>query len=133
MGKFIIGQGTGNKVTVNGVDLTSHVSSVDTDKSADDHDVTGFGAEVHEHLLGLGEHAGTLNFWQDFDAASVDDTLDELQGENEAFPVVVEAGGNTWTLEALLPNYKPLSGAVGEPSATECSFLCGDGVGWVKT
>lgn len=120
-------------VTVNAVDLTSHVSSVTIDKSADDHDVTGLDAEAHEHLLGLSEDSGTLNFWQDFDAGSVDATLSPLQGENTAFPIVVEEpNGKTWTLQALLPNYQPLAGSVGEPSATECSFVSGDGAGWVE-
>lgn len=130
MGKHTV-SGT---VEVNSVDLTTFVSSVDIDKSADDHDVTGFDATSHEHLLGLSEDSGSLNFWQDYDAASVDDTLSPLQGENTPFPVVVtEPGGKAWTLQALLPNYKPLSGSVGEPNATECSFVCGDGNGWVES
>lgn len=120
-------------VTVDAVDLTTYVSSVTIDKSADDHDVTGLDAEAHEHLLGLSEDSMTLNFWQDFDAVKVDATLSPLQGENTAFPVVVEEpGGKTWTLQALLPNYQPLAGAVGEPSATEANFVCGDGNGIVE-
>ena len=130
MGKHIVDC---DVVTVNGVDLASHVSSVDIDMSADDHDVSGMGGDAHEHLLGMSEDSMTLNFWQDFDAGSVDDTLSELQGENEAFPVVVTSGGKTWTLQALLPNYKPLAGARGEPSATEVQFLNGGPDGIVES
>lgn len=130
MAKHIIG-GT---VEVNSVDLSSHVSSVNINKAADDHDVTGLDATAHEHLLGLSEDTMELNFWQDFDAASVDDTLAPLQGENDAFPVVVtEPGGRVWTLQALLPSYQPLAGSKGEPSATTCSFVCGDGNGVVQS
>lgn len=120
-------------VEVDGVDLTTHVSSVSIDKSADDHDVTGLGATAHEHLLGLSEDTITLNFWQDFEASSVDETLSPLQGQNEPFEVTVtEPGGKVWSMNALLPNYSPLSGSAGEPSATECSFVCGDQAGIVE-
>lgn len=132
MAKFIIGRGA-IEVSVNSVDLTSHVQSVTTGRAADDHDVTGLDADAHEHLLGLSEDSCTLNFWQDFEAASVDATLSPLQGSNTAFPVVVDiVGVKTLTMQCLLPEYQDLAGAAGEPSATECSFVCGDGNGWVE-
>lgn len=121
-------------VSVNGVSLSTYVSSVDIDETADDHDVTGMTATAHEHLLGLSEDSITLNFWQDYAAAKVDATLQPLQGSNTAFPVVVVTASpdsKTYTMQSKLPNYKPLSGSVGEPNATECSFVCGDGVGVV--
>jgi hypothetical protein len=127
MGKHIVDA----RVEVNSVDLSTHCSSVDIDQSADDHDVTGMKAKAHEHLLGLSEDSITLNFWQDFDAASVDDTLSPLQGENDPFPVkITEPGGKVWEMDSLLPNYKPLAGSTGEPSATECQFVNGgpDGI-----
>lgn len=133
MGKFIIKDGAVT-CSVNGTDLSSHVQSVENPKAADDHDVTGIDASAHEHLLGLSEDGCTLNFWQDFDPGSVDDVLSELQGENASFPVVIDVlGGPTYTMQCLLPNYTPLSGSAGEPSATQCSFVCGDGNGWVES
>lgn len=120
-------------VTVNAVDLTDHVQNIDTPKSADQHDITTFADRAHRFKLGLSNDGLSLNFWQDFDAAKVDATLGPLQGSNTPFPVVVEiVGVKTLTMQCLLPNYTPLSGAAGEPSATQCEFLCGDGEGWVE-
>lgn len=132
MSKFLIGRGS-VEVSVNNVDLTDHVQNVDNPKQADQHDVTAFDATAHEFLLGLSNDGCTLNFWQDFESGSVDATLGPLQGDNTPFPVVIDVvGEKTYTMQCLLPNYTPLSGGAGEPSATQCEFLCGDGNGWVE-
>lgn len=120
-------------VEVNSVDLSDQVQSVTIDRTVDDHDVTAVSATAHEHLLGLSEDTITLNFWQDFEASSVDATLSPLVGSNEAFPITVtEPGGKSWTMQSLAPSYQPLAGAAGEPSATEIQFVCGDGNGIVE-
>lgn len=133
MAKTIVG----GIVTIDGVDLSSECSSVEVNQTAEDHDVTGLSATAREHLLGLSDDSITLNFWQDFSAAKVNETLAPLQGENASVEVVLQTGSavgdQVWTMQGLLPNYTPFSGAVGEPSATEAAFLNADGVGIVAS
>src|SRR6185312_972354 len=126
-------------VTINAVDLSSHVKSVSIDEKWDDQDVTGMGAAAKEHLLGIPDASMTIEFFQDFDAASVEDTLAALKGSNSPFPIVVKptsavvsASNPSYTMQALLPEYMTLDATVGSPSTTKVNFVNGDPSGIVK-
>lgn len=126
-------------VTVNSVDLSSHVKSVTITEKWDDQDVTGMGAAAKEHLLGIPDASMTIEFFQDFDAASVEATLAPLKGSNTPFPVVVKptsaavgVSNPSYTMQALLPEYNTLDASVGAPSTTKVSFVNGDQSGIVK-
>lgn len=126
-------------ITVGGVDLSDHASSVEITTEYEDQDVTGFGSALREHKLGLGDGSITINFFQDFAASSVDATLYPLAGSNTATAIVVKptsgavsATNPSYTMQGILANYSPLSGSVGEPSATEVTFLNGDTSGIVR-
>lgn len=126
-------------VTVNSVDLSDHVSEVTIETERDEHDVTGMGATNKEKLLGLGDATITLSFWQDFAAGEVDATLWPLSSTDTPFAVAVKptnaaisATNPEFQMTCLLPNYSPLAGSVGEPSATECTFINASSTGLVR-
>jgi hypothetical protein len=117
-------------VTIAGTDLSTHVSSVNIDQSADEVDVTGFQAKAREIKAGIPDSSITLNFWQDYDAGSVDATLSGIfAAPDTAATIVVKsataavsATNPSWTMEGILLNYSPLAGGVGEANATEVTF-----------
>jgi len=119
---------TNAQVTVNGVDLSDHVDSVEVQTNVDDVDITAMGASAHQHAPGLRNDKITVNFLQDFAASSVDATLFPLLG-NTGFTVKVVPVNTTvsttnpsYTATCVLFTYSPLSGKVGERSDTSVEF-----------
>lgn len=137
MGKQII---QFQKVEVDSVDLTNHISRLTVSDKYDDNDVSALGAKAHAHLLGLTDPTITLDFYQDFDATSVHSVLSPLRGSNTAFPIVVTVDSRSsvsatnpkFTMNALLPSYDILDGQIGQPSKTSVTFVCGDDNGIVE-
>ena len=119
---------TNAQVTVNGVDLSDHVDSVEVQTNVDDVDITAMGASAHQHAPGLRNDKITVNFLQDFAAGKVDATLFPLLG-NTGFTVKVVPVNTTvsttnpsYTATCVLFTYNPLSGKVGERSDTSVEF-----------
>lgn len=126
-------------ITVNGVNLSDHASSVEINTEYDDVDLTSFGATLKEHAKGMGDGSITVNFYQDFAAASVDATLWPISQSGTTVPVVVKpdsaavsATNPSYTMQGLLMNYSPLAGSVGEASQTEVTFQNGAQSGIVR-
>lgn len=116
-------------IAVNGVDLSNHCSQVELDEKYTEVDMTGFGANNQETKLGIGDATISATVFQDFSAGSVDATLNALVGSNNPFVVEVKpenAARSTtnpaYKMEAVLPDYKPLSGSVGAASTTQVTF-----------
>jgi hypothetical protein len=117
------------KFLVNGVDLSNHVSQVEVDDKSEEVDLTGFGAKNKETGLGVGDATISATFFQDFAAGAVHSTLAPLKGSNTPFPVeaiptgeAVSATNPGFKLEAILPEYKPLSGNMGAASTLQVTF-----------
>jgi len=115
MAKFVA---TDYKVTVNGTNLSSSLTSVDL-PSADEVDTTTFGGAWRTVTGGLQSGSITLNFNQDFGAASVDATLFPLF--NTAATVVitptsssVSSTNPSYTAIALCNSYQPFASSVGD-------------------
>jgi hypothetical protein len=119
---------TNAKVTVNGVDLSNHVDSVEVQTNVDDVDITAMGASAHQHAPGLRNDKITVNFLQDFAASSVDATLFPLLSSTGFSVVVVPVNATvsttnpSYTATCVLFTYSPLSGKVGERSDTSVEF-----------
>lgn len=126
MGKHILKD---VNVSVNSVDLSDHISSVEVMLSREEIDTTAFGAGGRERMQGLEDDSFTLNFHQDFGTAEVDATLFALWSSGSAFPVVVIPAGTTvgpenpsYAGSCILFEYQPLAGAVGELSETSVTL-----------
>ncbi len=73
---------TDYKITINGATFSTNLNSVELALSADDLETTAFGGEWRTRIAGLKSGSLTLNFMQDFGAASIDATLYPLFGSN---------------------------------------------------
>lgn len=136
MAKIVLKDAT---ISVNGVSLSDHASSVTITTEYDDVDFTSFGATLKEHGKGMGDGSIEIDFFQDFAAASVDATLWPISQASTSVPIVVKptsAATSTtnpqYTMQGLLMNYSPLAGSVGEPSTTSVTFQNGATSGIVR-
>lgn len=117
------------KIVVNGVDLSNRANQVAITTSAEEVDLTTFGAANKQTGKGLGDGSMQVTFIQDYEVAMVDATLWPLAvGETpffiEVLPVkaVKSATNPLYKMETLLFTYDPLSGQVGQASTTQVQF-----------
>lgn len=115
-------------VTINGVDLSNHIQSVDLSYSAAELDTTAMGSSTHTRIAGLKDWSVSITFFQDYAASSVDATLFSLVG---AAPFTVTAKGTSSSTGATNPNfsgscilssYGALNGQVGNVSMVQAQF-----------
>lgn len=126
-------------ITINGVNLSDHASSVEITTEFDDVDITSMGAVNKEHAKGMGDGTITVNFFQDYAAASVDATLWPISQSSAGVVVVVKKDAGavsltnpSWTMTGLLMSYTPLSASVGDANETECEFVNSSQTGIVR-
>jgi hypothetical protein len=117
-------------VTIGGVNLSDHIASVTLGSTYDVLETTAFagttGASGNVPLAaktrtaGLVDNSVTFEFHQDFAAASVEQTIYPLLGTTVACvvqPVAsasVDATNPSYSFNAVISEWTPLNGAVGE-------------------
>ena len=107
-------------VTVNSVDVSDHVASVTLNSSIDVVETTAFGTTgARTRVGGLADNSITLEFHQDYASGSIEATVYPLLGTTTT--VVVKPNGSStsatnpsYTATALVSEWTPLNGAVGE-------------------
>lgn len=121
---------TNASVTYNSVDLSDHVESVEIDMSAEDVDITAMGATSRTHAPGLRDDKVVINYYQDFASNKVDATHSALLGVAAGATLIVKPTSGSpsttnpsYTVTAIILNYKPLDGKVGGASMTEVTYL----------
>jgi hypothetical protein len=127
-------------ITVDGDDISDHVTSVVIETTRDEVDVTAFGSANKEMLAGLGDATITLEVLQDFASNEIDQNMYQHSIEDDPFEVTVKADDAATSTDnpeyslpaALLFNYSPISGAVGEASTTTLTFRNAGPLGLVK-
>lgn len=107
-------------VNLNTVDLSDHVRSVTIDYGATLQDKTAMGATTSGSIAGLLDWTINIEFLQDYAAGEVDATLFPLVGAAE-FAFIIKPNGDTtsatnpkFTGNAVIENYQPLGGSVGD-------------------
>lgn len=118
------------KITVDGLDLSNHCTSVTVEDGAADVDSTAFGSVYTQAVKGLRTSQITATFQQDFATGSVDEKFNTLNNQVAPFVVIVQptnaaisASNPKYTLpEAMLLGYNPISGGVGDLSTTDITF-----------
>jgi hypothetical protein len=122
--------GTNAFVSINGVNLSDHVVSVEITQEAEDVDMTTMGATARQHLPGLRSDGFTVTFLQDYAAGSVDQTLSPLVGSTTPFAfelrptsAAVSTTNPKYTGSALLLTYSPFSADVGDRVENEVEFV----------
>lgn len=118
MAKYVV---TGNKVSINGVDLSSSIARAEIAMNVADVDATDFASGGYTELVGgLKSGSVSIDFHQDYAAASVDATIFPLIG-SIATAVIIAGNGTAassttpaYTATVLVNGWNPVSGAVGD-------------------
>ena len=119
---------TDYQVTVNGVDFSDHLSSVELTTDVEEQDDTTFGTNGwRSRRGGLKNGSITLNFFQDFAASEVDATLWPLLGTATTVVVkptsdAVSATNPSYTGSFLVAGYSPVNGTVGDLATTSVTW-----------
>ncbi len=106
-------------VSINGTQFGSSLNSVELTIEADDLETTAFGGTFRTRVGGLKSASVTLNFMQDFAAASVDATLNTLVGSIATVVIIpagttVSATNPSYTSTCLVTQYSPMASSVGD-------------------
>jgi hypothetical protein len=106
-------------VTINSVNLSDHITSITLNTTEDVIDTTAFGNTARTRVAGLLDNSVVIEFQQDYATSNVEATIYPLVGTTTT--VVVKPNGSTtgatnpsYTFTALVSEWQPLSGAVGE-------------------
>ena len=105
-------------ITVNGVDFSDHIASVEISQSADEIETTSFGGSWRTRVTGLKDGSVKLDWHQDF-AASVDATLSSAWGAVGTVIILpngsaASASNPRWTCPVVLSSYNPVAGSTGD-------------------
>ena len=126
MAKYVV---TGNKVTINGTDLSSSIARAELAINVADVDTTDFGSNGYTELIGgLKSGSVSIDFHQDYAAASVEATIFPLLGSIATAVIIAgngtAASGTTpaYTATVLVNNWNPVSGAVGDLSTVSVTW-----------
>jgi hypothetical protein len=110
-------------VTINSVNLSDHISSVTLTTSDDIVETTAFGSTARTRVAGLADNSVALEFQQDYATSSVEATINAAGSSlvGTTTTIVVKPNGATtaadnpaYTFTALVSEWTPLNGAVGE-------------------
>jgi len=110
---------TNASITFASTDISSYVSSVTLSTSLDVVDTTSFGNTARTRVAGLADNQVTIEFFQDFASGALESIIYPTIGTSAAMVVKPVAGTTTATnpqyaFNALVSEWQPLSGAVGE-------------------
>lgn len=116
MAKFVA---TDYDITIGGTDFSTSLAAVTLDVSADEQETTAFGATFRSRIGGLKDASVSLDFHQDFGAASVDATLFPLIGGTAEIVIKptsssASATNPSYTFTALVTQYQPFASNVGD-------------------
>jgi predicted secreted protein len=111
-------------------DLSDHTSSLQLEDSADEVEVSAFGAGYREFLAGLKTAQITATMFNDYAAASVDAVIAPLYEKNESFTVKavadkaasIGATNPLFTMTGQMYSYSPIAGAVGDANTTDITI-----------
>lgn len=110
-------------ITINSVNLSDHIKSVTLTTSDDIVETTAFGSTARTRVAGLADNSVALEFDQDYASGSVEATINAAGASlvGTVTTVVVKPNGATtaadnpaYTFSALVSEWTPLNGAVGE-------------------
>jgi hypothetical protein len=124
MPKFVA---TDYKITVAGVNLSTNLNQVELALESDSVETTAFGTTFRESIGGLKSGSLTLQFMQDFGAASVDATLFPLFNTLATVVITPTSGTVTstnpsYTAVCLVNQYTPANASIGDLSTLSVTW-----------
>lgn len=110
---------TNASVVFASADLSTYVSSVTLSTSLDVVDTTSFGNTARTRVAGLADNQVTIEFFQDYASGLLESIIYPTIGTSAAMVIKPVAGTTTasnpqYSFNALVSEWQPLSGAVGE-------------------
>ena len=110
---------TDAKVTINSVNLSDHIASVSLSMSTDVIETSAFNSTAAKtRVAGLQDNSVTFEFHQDYATSNVEATIYPLLGNTTTIVVsptsTVSATSPSYTFTALVSEWTPLNGGVGE-------------------
>ena len=113
---------TDASVVINSVDLSDYIASITISTSEDVIDTSAFGptsANGRTRVAGLADNSVALEFHQDFATSEVEQTIYPLLGTVTTIvakptSAAQSATNPSYTFSALVSEWQPLSGSVGE-------------------
>lgn len=116
MAKIVL---TDAKVSINTIDLSDCVTSIDYTEESEDKDTTTFGTSWRTRVGGLKQGSVTIDFLQDYAAGKVHATINSLLGTIATVTIKPTSGSATatnpqWTIPVLCTTTQPIMGAVGD-------------------
>ena len=114
-------------VSIAGVDLSAWVSNLTLDTKYDVIETTTFGSVAKSRVAGLQDNSVQIDFIQDFAVSAVEATIYPLLGTTQTVIVkpvntTTTATNPTYTFLALISDWTPLKGAVGQLSTVTISW-----------
>jgi hypothetical protein len=129
---------TNVKVLIGAVDLSDHISSVSLSTTYDVLETTAFAAgnvpeAAKSRIAGLADNSVTFEFHQDYAASEVEATVYPLLGTVAAVTVsptsgTVAADNPEYQFNALISEWTPLNGAVGELATASVTWPISGGI-----
>ena len=106
-------------VTINGVNLSDHVTSVTLNRNVDDIETTAMGDLGHEFIKGLESSSITIDFNNDTDTANVLQTLSARWGlvttvTLKQTSAITSPTNPLYTMSCLVNGTTDINGAVGD-------------------
>lgn len=120
MAKFI---GKNLRVKVGSTELTTNIASVEVTETVDEIEVTALGQNARSRIAGLKDASVTLSFHQDYDASSVNATLNTIFGGTSSVTILAGTSLTQGTATSTAPLFSipilcsqttPVSGQVGD-------------------
>jgi hypothetical protein len=124
MAKIVL---TDAKVTINSVILSDHITNIVIETKDDIVETTGFGSTSKTRIAGLSDNSVQIDWIQDFAAANVEATIYPLIGTTTTIVVqpastTVTATNPSYTFTALVSEWQPLSGGIGQLLTAKTSW-----------
>ena len=117
-------------VTFNSVDLSDRVRSVTVTMTSEDVDITAMGGDSRAHAPGLRDDRIEVEFLQDYGSGKVDQTLSGYIGNATGATLLVKPVATTvsttnpsYSMTAILLDYQPIAGTIGEANTTTVTFV----------
>jgi hypothetical protein len=133
MAKHVLGPNT--TVTVNGTDISDHVTNVTLEDAREEVDVTGFNEDFREFTGGLRDASISMTVLQDYAASSVDAVISPLYYNDTAGTIKVNpdtSGTVVYTMIAKPYGWSPVSGGVGDANTIDVTFRNSGTVGLTR-
>jgi hypothetical protein len=118
---------TDYNVTINGQNYSANLTQAELAIEADDVETTSFGSTFRTRIGGLKSASVNFQFNQDFGASGLDSVFFPLLGTQATVVIkptgtAVSATNPTYTFNALVTQYTPISASVGDLATFSVSW-----------